>query len=151
MDRKRTNHFVGRHAKAPDFAGPISFMNPTTRYLAVEKGGSAPAKSPDASQPEGSPSTSEAHHDGPYYVWRSRDNRKGRHAVAVPPKYFEDGKATGPRATNTAQEILRGVGKLFVRYPIWDVSYDVAAIFMWGRICSCYPAVNACQSWDRER
>jgi hypothetical protein len=33
-------------------------------------------------------------------------------------------------------ESLRGLRKMLVRYPVWDVSYDVAVIFTLGRSCS---------------
>ncbi len=40
------------------------------------------------------------------------------------------------KATNTLRETLRGIWKMVVRYPIWDVSYDVATIFTLGMASS---------------
>ncbi|KAH8778900.1 hypothetical protein F5883DRAFT_543248 [Diaporthe sp. PMI_573] len=72
-----------------------------------------------------------------YHIWRSRDNRKGRHALALTP-LEEPSSSTRPAtpppttATNTPRATLEGISRMFLRFPIWDVSYDVAAICTLG-------------------
>lgn len=39
----------------------------------------------------------------------------------------------GPAVTNSVSQTLRGIRKMLVRYPVWDVSYDVATIFTIGK------------------
>ncbi len=136
--------------------GPLRGLNPTTRYTQVEKTKKRPNSSPSSGR-EREPaapleSTSaaaaatataassaataaaaeraEEARDDAYHVWRSRDNRKGRHAITLTPECAE--KLGAPAATNSLSESLRGIGKMFLRYPVWDVSYDVATIFTWG-------------------
>lgn len=100
------------HPNAALTSGALPFLNPTTRYHAIS---SKEKESPDEY----------------YHVWRSRDNRKGRHAAVVTRSAVEK-KAHRP--TNAVAEILRGIAKLFTRYPVWDVSYDVAAVFTLGKL-----------------
>jgi len=112
---RTTTHFTTRLANAVG-SGPLPFCNPTTRWLPVEK--SAPA--PQAAGPT----------PGVYHVWRSRDNRKGRHNIGLSSEAALH--ASAPHRTDSLRETLRGVAKMFVRFPIWDVSYDVATIFTLG-------------------
>ncbi|CAK7208751.1 hypothetical protein SBRCBS47491_000197 [Sporothrix bragantina] len=90
---------------------------------------------------------------GAYQVWRSRDNRKGRHAIVLTNDFFHhryhslhggespDRKKTGtggggaaPRSSNSWRGIAHILWKMVVCYPLWDVSYDVAMIFTIGSI-----------------
>jgi hypothetical protein len=90
-----------------------------------------------------------------YHLWRSRDNRKGRHAVVVAGGKQGGGGGGGgggeraavvthPRRTDSLAESLRGVWRMLVLYPVWDVSYDVAVVFTLGgfavsyRVSSCF-------------
>ena len=120
---------------------PCSFLNPTVRYHPI------PATPAPDHPPEHTPSQNQ--HDkqrppsapgpehGVYHIWRSRDNRKGRHAALVPrrPPAMEDtATATFPRATNSAAETFKGLIKMATRFPVWDVSYDVAVVFTLGEL-----------------
>ncbi|KAF3761093.1 hypothetical protein M406DRAFT_230711, partial [Cryphonectria parasitica EP155] len=71
-----------------------------------------------------------------YNVWRSRDNRKGRHALALTPSADARGvlAGEGTKFTNTWSATMAGIGRMALRYPVWDVSYDVATIFTLGSI-----------------
>lgn len=120
---------------------PFSFLNPTTRYHPItptrlvpeEKGESSSDQHQDTAQQHPPPLPPQDH--GIYHIWRSRDNRKGRHAALVPrptPGADEKAAATVPRATNSVAETLKGLVKMVTRYPIWDVSYDVAVVFTLG-------------------
>ena len=128
-------HFSRRIARAPT-AGPISFLNPTTRYLDVTRRGTGGADESTEGQvdvPGAEHASSKvASQHGAWCVWRSRDNRKGRHAVQVSPEYCDKAGTDVPKATNTLRESLRGILRMILRYPIWDVSYDVATIFTLG-------------------
>ena len=127
---------------APSPSGAFPFLNPTTRYHPIRFRSSGPGNVPPPAASEG----------GIYHVWRSRDNRKGRHAAVVArspgqPRQEQRGdqdqqipeteKAStarwlSPRTTDTVVETCRGVAKMFTRFPFWDVSYDVAVVFTLG-------------------
>jgi hypothetical protein len=130
MDKSPKDHFTERHYAAQDVRGPLPFFNPTRRHIALPVAdGKALPVSQEKTVAGGDGRTTTA---GVYHVWRSRDNRKGRHAVAVTAGYADKTTKKLPRATNTLAETLKGVRKMFVRYPVWDVSYDVALIFTIG-------------------
>ncbi|GAW25465.1 putative integral membrane protein [Rosellinia necatrix] len=70
-------------------------------------------------------------------IWRrygSRDNRKGRHAVVISPQDAARHGVSHPRRTDALGEILRGIWTMAARYPVFDVSYDVAVIFTLGSV-----------------
>lgn len=120
------DHFHGRHYHAERATGPVKSLNPTKRYLIADK------KPLHAESDAGKESRPSAESPGVAYVWRSRDNRKGRHAlvISVDPRKHDATKA--PRPSNSYHQTLRGILKMFVRYPVWDVSYDVAIVFTIG-------------------
>lgn len=128
-----------RHpSQAHHIAGPLSFFNPTEAYVGP---GDSPhpnaAKSADgdAKPANGGTAVDNKTDSNVYHLWRSRDNRKGRHAVIV----FSDDTSdkhdavSHPNASASLKEVIRGIWKMFVRYPVWDVSYDVAILFTLGR------------------
>lgn len=123
------DHFHGRHYHAERTTGPVKALNPTKRYLVADKkilnAESDAGNAGKESRPgEKSP--------GVAYVWRSRDNRKGRHALAISVDPHKHEVTKGPRPSNSYHQTLRGILKMFVRYPVWDVSYDVAVVFTIG-------------------
>ncbi|KAK2689099.1 hypothetical protein QWA68_011720 [Fusarium oxysporum] len=132
------DHFHGRHYHAERATGPVKSLNPTKRYLIADK------KPHHAESDAGKESRPSAESPGVAYVWRSRDNRKGRHAlvISVDPRKHDATKA--PRPTNSYHQTLRGILKMFVRYPVWDVSYDVAIVFTIGSIIW---VINGFFSW----
>lgn len=83
---------------------------------------------------------------GVYTVWHSRDNRKGRHALVLTPSAAAalptvPTKATPSTATAiTANSprllllLLSGLARMALRYPLHDVSYDVALVFTLGSL-----------------
>lgn len=161
MTDRNTDHFRGRHYTADHISGPIAFLNPTTRLLPLQEA-RAKAKYDDktkparqgtqagpqvSASPEGGPSPpgpaeeqqQQKHHPGIYHVWRSRDNRKGRHALALTPSTAVATTTTSTSSshqqpTNTLRATLAGVARMALRYPVWDVSYDVAAVFTLGSV-----------------
>ncbi|KAK4190657.1 hypothetical protein QBC35DRAFT_489370 [Podospora australis] len=88
-------------------------------------------------------------HEHVYHVWRSRDNRKGRHAVVIFFQKEKDEEGGGKRkkwqggmeSTNSLRQVARGVAKMATRFPVWDVSWLVAMAFVWGSIVWC---INGC-------
>lgn len=179
MTDRTSTHFRGRHYAAEHITGPVPFLNPTTRLFPLHK--PQPPSSKDkqaaASQPpeagdhedeekakpqeQPSSSSSSSPGSGIYHVWRSRDNRKGRHALVLSPSKSPTKAALGgpdhPITTNTARATLGGISRMALRYPVWDVSYDVAAIFTLGSavwvlngFLVLLPTTNPASSWAGE-
>lgn len=94
--------------------GPLPFLNPTRSYY------------PLVSRLPGIPRVPI------YHAWRSRDNRKGRHAAVLGAEHLADERVGLPARTDTWRETARGLWKMVVRYPVWDISYDVAVSFTIG-------------------
>ncbi|TGJ86412.1 hypothetical protein E0Z10_g2353 [Xylaria hypoxylon] len=98
---------------------PIPFLHSTCRQILATK----PRLPATATPP-------------PTGIWRryqSRDNRKGRHAVAISPQSAARHGVSHPGAAHTFKATSRGIRRMVVRYPISDVSYDVAIIFTLGK------------------
>lgn len=143
--RQVNNHFAASHPNALLFSSPFPFLNPTTRYHPFTLKPASPPQQEEEEETEGKqkqnvPSASKQtiqkkYTDGAiitkdvYHVWRSRDNRKGRHAAVV--VRGGEGILT-PRKTNTLGETWKGIVKMVVRWPVWDVSFDVAVVFTFG-------------------
>lgn len=158
MTDRSTDHWLGRHYDAADHVhGPIAFLNPTTRFQSLHPPpkGAPPDDTPpprpspqdaaqtdedddDAETPQPSPRSSPASagYTGVYTVWRSRDNRKGRHALHLTPSHAARlASPSSPKRTDTLSAAVAGIARMFVRWPVWDVSYDVAVIFTLGSVC----------------
>ncbi|KAK3325251.1 hypothetical protein B0H66DRAFT_116017 [Apodospora peruviana] len=117
--------------EAAHTSGPLWFLNPTTRYHRIQQ----PAAASQQPQKE---AVVESVYEY-YHVWRSRENRKGRHAAIVtssPQQKKGEGEKADrhPRATNTLPETWLGIVKMATRFPVWDVSYDVATVFTLGSV-----------------
>lgn len=71
------------------------------------------------------------------HLWRSRDNRKGRHAIRLlaraPPKPIEPSFIL-PRRTSSLPAIGKGLLRMVTYFPYWDVSYLVGIIFTLGSV-----------------
>lgn len=177
MTDRNTTHFRGRHYAADHTTGPVPFLNPTARLFPLHKaptaGGDAQggAAGPQEQQPSAAPASpreTTTQPGGIYHIWRSRDNRKGRHALALTPSARASTSLTGAhhhhhqqarplRTTDTIRSTLRGISRMFLRCPVWDVSYDVAAIFTLGSavwvlngFLVLLPAVRPAGAWPGE-
>jgi hypothetical protein len=135
MEHGPQDHYSPTHYQADRISGAFKTLHPTRRYisLAGERAGPSPAGASPGHQ-SSAPNKSAEWQGHVYHMWSSRDNRKGRHAVVVSPELAANGGVGMPRPTSTSQEILRGLLKMVIRYPIWDVSYDVATIFTLGSV-----------------
>jgi hypothetical protein len=127
---------------------PVAFLNPTSRKIpatvhrkaAAAVAAAAPADSdPDAysyAKPAADgPVEKAATTSGPayYYLYRKRDNRKGRHAVVISRQGAAEQGVKHPAPTSSFKETMRGILKMLVRYPVFDVSYDTAVFFTLGK------------------
>lgn len=158
MTDRSTKHWVGRHYDADHIRGPIGFLNPTTRFHPIHRPtnpskahspstqaevAAAPEmeKEKEAEDEDERRQKQQHSHTGIYAVWRSRDNRKGRHALALTPSAAEartggGAVATLPKRTDSWDATMAGIGRMLMKFPIWDVSYDVAIIFTLGSVGS---------------
>ncbi|KAH6611445.1 hypothetical protein Trco_001465 [Trichoderma cornu-damae] len=145
MPARRNRRFVTREPFDDDdrltlqhAEGPFGFLNPTRAHFDHSALVPGPTSSDDA----------EARHEPPKqggednvpaknvrFLWRSRDNRKGRHPLLVQePLPGEDAPFMTPRPTSHPKEIMKAVIKTLTHYPIWDISWLVAFIFTWGSV-----------------
>lgn len=102
--------------------GPFSFLNPTRAHFHHFK-----------------QNDHEQLADDVQFQWRSRDNRKGRHALLVVKPAVSQGTAhfIAPESTSSFREIMKGVARMFTQYPYYDVSWLVAVIFTLGSVVWC--------------
>ncbi|PNP53529.1 hypothetical protein THARTR1_06223 [Trichoderma harzianum] len=136
------NRLTLQHAE-----GPFCFFNPTRAHF--DHSALAPKLTPDeTAKSHESGNDAETRHEqtkqaadsnvpakNVRFLWRSRDNRKGRHALLVQkPLPGEEAPFVTPRRTSDPREILKTVIRTFTHYPIWDISWLVAFIFTWGSI-----------------
>lgn len=160
MTDHNITHFRGRHYAADHITGPAPFLNPTARLLPLHKAPTATGGAEDgqAGKPHEKPPA--AAPSGIYHIWRSRDNRKGRHALALTPSGRASAAVSGGRplrTTTTLGATLAGISRMLLRFPVWDVSYDVAAIFTLGSavwvlngFLVLLPSVRPGDSWAGE-
>ncbi|KAF2262784.1 integral membrane protein [Lojkania enalia] len=123
--------------------GPISFLNPTRAHFQPQRGSARPAEPSSSSGglEKRRSKYREADH-GISYKWTSRNNRKGRHALAVNPSIpLAELPYLAPPFTASVRETFRGIQRMFTVFPVWDVSYDVATIFTVGSVIW---VINAC-------
>ncbi|KAI1881718.1 hypothetical protein JX265_000544 [Neoarthrinium moseri] len=121
-----------RHPTAAQrIRGPVRSLNPTNALVAPERRSSPTAPSPPAAAGLASRGAADP---GVYHLWRSRDNRKGRHAVIVSQETAAKHGVSHPNATNSLSQSMQGIAKMAFRYPVWDVSYDVAILFTIGSV-----------------
>ncbi|KAF1947688.1 hypothetical protein EJ02DRAFT_449162 [Clathrospora elynae] len=99
------------HIEKERVSGPLPFLNPTRARYRHEA-------SPDVR-----------------FNWTSRNNRKGRHAITVPPSQTSaDSKHTTPRSTSSPSSVARGIWRMLAYYPVWDISFDIAYVFTIGSV-----------------
>lgn len=121
--------------------GPFSFFNPTrTHFRHKDLSGklSDPTSGQDTTssdEEKGLPNKDEDYASDVHFQWRSRDNRKGRHALVVDSSNpSSKDKYIVPKSTHTSREIMKGIWRMCTVYPVWDVSYLVATIFTLGSV-----------------
>ncbi|KAI9864359.1 MAG: hypothetical protein M1813_003279 [Trichoglossum hirsutum] len=110
-------------------SGPLSILNPTRAYL-KRIPSPVPQRHGDDTRQEGPAGADRQVASGYEYQWRSRDNRKGRHALLI----REDMPRPHPPPTSSTRQVLRGVLRMFTSCPYWDISYLVAVLFTLGSV-----------------
>lgn len=137
-------------------SGPLSFLNPTRatfEHAPIPDQSQVRLADGDANQAEGGPpcqkeavsiKDDEQLVSNIAFKWRSRDNRKGRHALAVDPSSSPSALYFSPRVSSTLGETARGLLRMCTQFPYWDISYLVATIFTLG---SCVWVINAFFVW----
>jgi len=115
--------------------GPFSFLNPTRahfRHTALPSKQTSSTTGSDEEKAE--PTKDEQFASDIEFKWRSRDNRKGRHALVVQASTVTSGRYITPRPTNALREVAKGMLCITTQYPYWDVSWLVATIFTLGSV-----------------
>lgn len=148
MSRNRTFHSFEPLKSNPSLqlqqnhiTGPFSFLNPTRasfKFALPQEGGSAPVNGDEDSLDK------DQHASDIKFKWRSRDNRKGRHTLAIDPPFNSSAQYLTPDLSSTLGEATRGIIRMVTQYPYWDVSYLVAITFTLG---SCVWVINAFFVW----
>jgi hypothetical protein len=142
-----------RAGKTPANERTVSFLNPTKaqfHHSDLSKNASLDSanetSSPPASDEEKAyPGKDETTASRVSFLWRSRDNRKGRHTIAIgKPQLGEEARYIVPARTTEARQIAKGILRMFTVFPYWDISWWVAVIFSLG---SAVWVINAFFVW----
>ena len=125
-------------------SSPFSFLNPTRAYyrhnaLSDQRPVSGRSGSDGAGDRVPGGKAKESNDDeqpasGVDFKWRSRDNRKGRHALVVQPSSEQDARFLTPGFSSSLRATAKGVLRMLTQYPYWDVSYLVATVFTLGSV-----------------
>lgn len=121
-------------------SGPFSFLNPTRAYYKhllsqdTKTQDSVDARSHGNSEETISPDDDKRPASNLGFEWRSRDNRKGRHALIISPFSQSSALNLNPKSSSSYHETTRGILKMLTRFPYWDISYLVAITFTCGSI-----------------
>ncbi|KAJ5195109.1 uncharacterized protein N7498_008547 [Penicillium cinerascens] len=120
--KEPAQHHPGLQLRQKHVSGPFSFLNPTwARYAPTLEHADQGLEPTPAAKPE--------HVE---HLWRSRDNRKGRHALKVDYRVPQPG--TTPPPTSGLKATAKGILRMATCVPYWDVSYLVATSFTLGSI-----------------
>ncbi|OAA50525.1 integral membrane protein [Metarhizium rileyi] len=136
--------------------GPFRFLNPTRAQFI--HAGLAPDYAPTtalensnnnntAPHPEQTPEQvdSAAPSKNVRFLWRSRDNRKGRHPLLIQaPIPGADVPFAAPRRTSDPKEVARNIVKTLTYFPVWDISWLVGFMFTCGSVIW---VINAFFAW----
>jgi hypothetical protein len=110
--------------------GPVQFLNPTrgqfhhTKLVPSKETSNWPASNSSVDEEE---LQDEIPASQVSFLWRSRDNRKGRHTIGI--KKLEDGEEGQylvPPPTTEWKQIAKGILRMFTHFPYWDISWWVA-------------------------
>lgn len=126
---------------------PLGFLNPTRARFQLD--GAVPSDAAASTEPgdsEGSEDIGKERHgqhqkdedvpaENVRFLWRARDNRKGRHALLVQkPRPGEETRYLTPRRTTHYKEVFKNIKLTFTYFPVWDISWLVALIFTLGSV-----------------
>ena len=119
--------------------GPFSFLNPTqAHYNHVSPSAGKASEESDSSRTHEQAAGTKDEETQPAsnigFKWTSRNNRKGRHALAVKPADKYNAVYETPLLSSNWRTILKNIWRMLVYYPVWDISWWVAYLFTWGSI-----------------
>ncbi len=121
--------------------GPFKFLNPTRapysqRHLEEKSGHGGPEESGrlPLDQQDNRVTEDRQRATDIGFLWRSRDNRKGRHALRFADRRQATAKYNVPVHTSSLRATGQGIIRMLTVCPIWDVSYLVAVIFTLGSV-----------------
>ena len=113
--------------------GPISFFNPTqARFTAIQP--EKPQVSDELETARGTPEGEGVPPSNVEFKWTSRDNRKGRHALVIPPEQHRDTQCRIPPPTSSTTQVLRGILRMLTYFPLWDISYLISVFLTFGSV-----------------
>lgn len=119
---------------------PLPFVNPTHALYKVISPNSNPDRRSSfihsiTLSDTATPLQKRPFHPAVTYRWTSRNNRKGRHAVSIDPNRFSPEEShLSLQPTTSWHHIVDGILRMFTRFPVWDISYDVATMFTLGSV-----------------
>lgn len=121
-------------------SGPFSLFNPTRAYYKHSLTRETQAQDSACEALQGSdrqriPSGDDAQYASSIgFEWRSRNNRKGRHALIISPTPQSSALYLTPNSSSNYHETVEGIVRMSTQFPYWDVSYLVAITFTCGSI-----------------
>ncbi|KXL44429.1 hypothetical protein M433DRAFT_69482 [Acidomyces richmondensis BFW] len=121
-DREPLKHEAALRLNNDKIHGPFAFLNPTQAHF------DHPGKDDPTSPQDDVPASNIG------FKWTSRNNRKGRHALVIQSSDMAHARFLTPPPTNTLKAILKNIWRMVWYYPVWDVSWLVAYVFVWGSI-----------------
>ena len=113
--------------------GPVSYLNPTRATFRHSTGNKTSTNDLDHNLEERGPERNDEQLASIIeFKWRSRDNRKGRHTLVVDPSSDSSARYLVPKTTSSLREVGRGILRMGMQCPYWDISWLVAIIFTLG-------------------
>lgn len=115
--------------------GPFSFLNPTRAKFRYSTPNHQRSNNLDHNSEEASPEPKDEQlASNVDLIWRSRDNRKGRHTLVVNPSSDPSAPFLAPKSTSGLRQVCIGILRMTKQYPYWDVSWLVATMFTLGSV-----------------
>ena len=115
--------------------GLFSFLNPTHAHFKHRELAPQATTAEDTSGRAASEQKDGRQLHNISFLWRSRDNRKGRHALVVyddTSTGIQSDTTTVPAKTQTMYAVSSVLKKMFTTFPYWDISYLVGLVFTIG-------------------
>ena len=133
------------HLHSISAKGPSKFLNPTNVRVHVKWKGDDDESSKYASDEERSAGDI---FNERAYLWRSRDNRKGRNSIAVPTSVGRAPLAPiKDRFMTGLTKILRILARMIISFPYWDMSFWSGWSYTWGSVLF---VMDGAWSWKKE-
>lgn len=115
--------------------GPVSFLNPTRATFRHSAPNNKSSNDINRTSEENLPKRKgEELASNVEFMWRSRDNRKGRHTLVADPSGETFALYLAPKSTSGIRQVGKGILRMTRQYPYWDISWLVATIFILGSV-----------------